>query len=209
LGRRWYLERKRDYYYRSAKKQKYRSRASYKLLQLDNKFKLIRMGDKVVDLGAAPGGWSQVALEKVGDNGLVIAVDIKAMKPFRADNFHFIKGDFRDGRVQMKIDELLGGEADVIISDASPSLSGIKDIDQLRSLELVESVADFAVKFLKEDGNLLVKVFQGPGFDRLLKKLRGSFRKVKSTKPASSRKGSSEMYIVCWGFKKFLRDQGS
>lgn len=204
LGRRWYLERKREYYYRSAKKQKYRSRASYKLLQLDNKFRLIRRGDKVVDLGAAPGGWSQVALERVGDDGLVVAVDIKAMKPFSAENFHFIKGDFRDGRIQMKIGELLGGEADVIISDASPSLSGIKDIDQLKSLELVESVMDFAVKFLKEDGNLLVKVFQGPGFGKLLEKLRRSFRKVKSTKPASSRKGSPEMYVVCRGFKGFL-----
>jgi len=201
LGRRWYLERKKEYYYRSAKKQKYRSRASYKLLQLDNRFKLIRKGDKVVDLGAAPGGWSQVALEKVGDDGLVIAVDIKTMKPFPEGNFHFIKGDFRDERVQMRVGEILGVGADVIISDASPSLSGIKDIDQLRSLELVESVVDFAVKFLKEDGNLLVKVFQGPGFSEFLGRLKGYFRKVKSTKPASSRKGSPEMYIVCRGFK--------
>ncbi|MBC7118013.1 RlmE family RNA methyltransferase [Methanothermobacter tenebrarum] len=201
MGRRWYLERKRDYYYKSAKKQKYRSRASYKLLQLDNRFKLIRKGDKVVDLGAAPGGWSQVALEKVGDDGLVIAVDIKPIKPFPVDNFHAIKGDFTDEKVQEKIGELLGGKADVIISDASPSLSGIKNIDQLRSLELVENVIKVADRFLKKGGNLLVKVFQGPGFNELLKKLRSSFMRVKSTKPASSRKGSPEMYIVCKGFK--------
>ena len=201
MGRRWYLERRKDYYYRSAKKHKYRSRASYKLLQLDNRFHIIGEGDKVVDLGAAPGGWSQVALEKVGDSGLVIAVDIKPIKPFPVDNFHTIKGDFTDEEVQGKIGELLGGKADVIISDASPSLSGIRDIDQLRSLELVESVIKVAGRFLKKDGNLLVKVFQGPGFNELLRKLRSSFRKVKSTKPASSRKGSPEMYIVCKGFK--------
>lgn len=201
MGRRWYLERRKDYYYRSAKKHKYRSRASYKLLQLDNRFHIIGEGDKVVDLGAAPGGWSQVALEKVGDSGLVIAVDIKPIKPFPVDNFHTIKGDFTDEKVQGKIGELLGGKADVIISDASPSLSGIKDIDQLRSLELVESVIKVAGRFLKKDGNLLVKVFQGPGFSELLKKLKSSFRRVKSTKPASSRKGSPEMYIVCRGFK--------
>lgn len=201
MGRRWYLERRKDYYYRSAKKHKYRSRASYKLLQLDNRFHIIGEGDKVVDLGAAPGGWSQVALEKVGDSGLVIAVDIKPIKPFPVDNFHTIKGDFTDEKVQGKIGELLGGKADVIISDVSPSLSGIKDIDQLRSLELVESVVKVAGRFLKKDGNLLVKVFQGPGFSELLKKLKRSFRRVKSTKPASSRKGSPEMYIVCRGFK--------
>ncbi|HIH61365.1 MAG TPA: RlmE family RNA methyltransferase [Methanobacteriales archaeon] len=201
MGRRWYLERRKDYYYRSAKKHKYRSRASYKLLQLDNRFHIIGEGDKVVDLGAAPGGWSQVALEKVGDSGLVIAVDIKPIKPFQVDNFHTIKGDFTDEKVQGKIGELLGGKADVIISDVSPSLSGIKDIDQLRSLELVESVVKVAGRFLKKDGNLLVKVFQGPGFSELLKKLKRSFRRVKSTKPASSRKGSPEMYIVCRGFK--------
>ena len=201
MGRRWYLERRKDYYYRSAKKHKYRSRASYKLLQLDNRFHIIGEGDKVVDLGAAPGGWSQVALEKVGDSGLVIAVDIKPIKPFPVDNFHTIKGDFTDEEVQGKIGELLGGKADVIISDASPSLSGIRDIDQLRSLELVESVIKVAGRFLKKDGNLLVKVFQGPGFSELLKKLKGLFRRVKSTKPASSRKGSPEMYIVCRGFK--------
>jgi len=201
LGRRWYLERRKDYYYRSAKKHKYRSRASYKLLQLDNRFHIIAEGDKVVDLGAAPGGWSQVALEKVGDSGLVIAVDTKPIKPFPVDNFHTIKGDFTDEKVQGKIGELLGGKADVIISDASHSLSGIKDIDQLRSLELVKSVIKIAGRFLKKDGNLLVKVFQGPGFSELLKKLKRSFRRVKSTKPASSRKGSPEMYIVCRGFK--------
>lgn len=201
MGRRWYLERKRDYYYKSAKKEKYRSRASYKLLQLDNRFHIIGDGDKVVDLGAAPGGWSQVALERVGGDGLVIAVDIKPIRPFPVDNFHTIRGDFTDVKVQEKIGELLGGKADVIISDASPSLSGIKDIDQLRSLELVESVIKVAGRFLKKDGNLLVKVFQGPGFNELLRKLRSSFRKVKSTKPASSRKGSPEMYVVCKGFK--------
>lgn len=201
MGRRWYFERKRDYYYRSAKKEKYRSRASYKLLQLDNRFHIIGEGDKVVDLGAAPGGWSQVALERVGEGGLVIAVDIKPVKPFPVDNFHTIKGDFTDEKVQEKIGELLGGKADVIISDASPSLSGIKDIDQLRSLELVENVIKVAGRFLKRDGNLLVKVFQGPGFNELLRKLRSSFRRVKSTKPASSRKGSPEMYIVCKGFR--------
>ncbi|MGB4611469.1 MAG: 23S rRNA (uridine(2552)-2'-O)-methyltransferase [Methanothermobacter thermautotrophicus] len=201
MGKRWQAERKRDHYYRSAKKENYRSRASYKLLQLNNKYKLIKKGDRVLDLGAAPGGWSQVALDKVGEEGLVVAVDLQRIKGFPAENFRAIRGDFTDPEVKEKIIRELGGRADVVISDAAPSLSGIRDIDHLRSVDLVENVLDIAYRVLDRKGNILIKAFQGPELDRVIKELRKDFWKLKTTKPASSRKASAEMYIVGRDFK--------
>jgi 23S rRNA (uridine2552-2'-O)-methyltransferase len=196
MGNKWQVEKKKDPYYKRAKNQDYRSRASFKLLQLNKKYKIVKNGNKVLDLGAAPGGWSQIALERVGEEGLVVGVDLQKIKPIPEENFQFIRGDFTKKEIQEKILETLDGKANAIISDASPSLSGIKDVDHLRSIDLAENVMEIADKILKEKGNLLIKVFQGEEFKNLLDKMRKRFKILKTTKPSSSRKKSSEMYII-------------
>lgn len=202
MGSRWEMERKKDPYYRRAKSEDYRSRASYKLKQLNKRFKIIKEGNTVVDLGAAPGGWSQVALEKIGEEGVVVGVDLNRIKPFPEGNFYGIRGDFTKDIVQEKIMELTNGKVDVLMSDASPSLSGVKSIDHLRSIDLINAVLDIADNILKNDGNLVIKAFQGPEYKTILDDIKKRFRKVKSTKPPSSRNRSSEMYIVALGFKR-------
>lgn len=179
-----------------AKKESYHSRASYKLLQLNNKYNIIRNGDYVVDLGAAPGGWSQVALEKVGEEGLVVGVDLQRIKHIKNDSFIGMMGDFTNGETINKIIKITGGKVDVVLSDASPQLSGIKDIDQIRSLELALGVLKVARAILKPKGNLIIKAFQGEEFENLLNKIKKEYRTVKTTKPPSSRKKSVEMYVI-------------
>ena len=198
----WQYERKRDPYYKKAKDENYRSRASYKLKQLDKKFKIMKEGNTVVDLGAAPGGWSQVALEKVGEEGIVVGVDLNRIKPFKEENFHGIKGDFTTDEIQNQIMEIIGGKTKVLIADASPQLCGIKNLDQLRSIDLINVVIEIADNILEDKGNLVMKVFQGPEYKSMLTDLKKKFRQVKTTKPPSSRKKSSEMYVVGLGYKK-------
>lgn len=202
MSKKWNQERIKDEYYQKAKKQDYRSRASFKLLQLNRKFKIIRKGNSVVDLGAAPGGWSQVALEKVGEEGIVVAVDINRIKPIPEENFHRIKGDFTSLDTLNQVKNIIKGRSDVILSDASPKLSGIKDLDQVVSMELARSVIGICDDLLKNRGNLIIKVFQGEGFPEFLQDVKKKFRTVKTTKPPSSRKKSVEMYVVARGFKK-------
>lgn len=197
----WNRERKNEEYYKLAKKQDYRSRSSFKLLQLNRKFKIIRKGDSVIDLGAAPGGWSQVSLEAVGEEGLVIGVDLNKIRSFPDANFWEVRGDFTQEDVIQEIERILQGKAQVILSDASPQLSGIKDLDQLRSIDLAWSVMKMSKKILKKNGKLIMKVFQGEGFPELIRDMKKYFRVVKTTKPPSSKKGSAEMYIVARGFK--------
>ncbi len=201
----WNQEHKNDEYYKKAKKQEYRSRASFKLLQLNRKYKIIKKDDSVVDLGAAPGGWSQVALELVGDTGLVLAVDLNRVKPFPEENFWSIKGDFTQKETLEEIERTLQGKAQVVLSDASPKLSGIKDLDQLRSIDLSQSVLNTCDNVLKYKGNLIMKVFQGEGYPELLKEIKEKFRTVRTTKPPSSRKKSGEMYVVGRGFRRSER----
>ncbi|WP_296789597.1 RlmE family RNA methyltransferase [uncultured Methanobrevibacter sp.] len=201
MGSRWQVEKHHDPYYKKAKKEEYRSRASYKLKQLDKKFKILKEGNTVVDLGAAPGGWSQVALEKVGEEGIVVGVDLNRFKKFHEENYYGMRGDFTTPEVQEKIMNIIGGKANVVMSDASPSLSGIKNIDQLRSIDLTNSVIEIAENILENKGNLVIKVFQGPDYKAMLDSLKGKFRKVKTTKPPSSRKKSSEMYVVGLEYK--------
>ncbi len=199
MSKKWEFDRKKEHYYKMAKKEKYRSRASYKLLQLNKKFRIIKLKDYVVDLGAAPGGWSQVALDIVGEDGKVVAVDLQRIKPFEHGNFIQITGDFTKPEIIEKIEDSLGWNADVILSDAAPKLTGIKDIDQLRSIDIVENALKIADSLLKIGGNMIIKVFQGEGFQPILKKTKKKFRTVKTTKPPSSKKGSVEMYIIAMG----------
>ncbi|MDR3062521.1 MAG: RlmE family RNA methyltransferase [Methanobrevibacter sp.] len=201
MGNKWQVEKKNDPYYKRAKSEDYRSRASYKLSQLNKRYKIIKKDNKVLDLGAAPGGWSQIALEKVGEEGIVVGVDLNKIKPFTEENFFFIRGDFTTHEVTEKIISKLSGKADVIISDAAPSTTGIKSIDHLRSTDLVESVISLCDIALKEKGNLLIKIFQGEEFKKILDSLKGKFRILKTNKPPSSRKKSGEMFIVALGFK--------
>lgn len=202
MGSRWQVEKKNDPYYKRAKSEDYRSRASYKLKQLDKRYKIIKLGNTVVDLGAAPGGWSQVALEKVGEEGKVVGVDLNRIKQFPDENFYGIRGDFTKEIVQEKVMELIGGKTKVLMSDASPELCGIKHIDHLRSIDLIEAVLIIADNILEEKGNMVVKVFQGGEYKRILDEFKKRFRKVQSTKPPSSRNKSKEMYIVGLGFKR-------
>ena len=209
MGSKWQMEKHNDPYYKRAKQEDYRSRASYKLKQLDKKFKIIKEGNTVVDLGAAPGGWSQVALEKVGEEGMVVGVDLNRFKKFHEENYYGMRGDFTTHEVQEKIMKIIGGKAKVVMSDASPSLSGIKNIDQLRSIDLTNAVIGIADNILEEKGNLVMKVFQGPEYKQMLDSLKGKYRQVKTTKPPSSRKKSSEMYVVGLGFRPKNRKKGN
>ncbi|MEN6329243.1 MAG: RlmE family RNA methyltransferase [Methanobacteriaceae archaeon] len=201
MGKKWNQERKEDPYYQKAKKEDYRSRASYKLLQLNKKFKIIRKGDRILDLGAAPGGWSQVALEAVGGEGRVVAVDLQRIRTFPEENFEAIKGDFTTIETKEDIMRALEGQTAVILSDASPKLSGIKDVDQMRSMDLFWAVMEMCNSTLRYNGTLVMKVFQGPQFPEILKTVKKQFRTVKTTKPPSSRKKSVEMYIVARGYR--------
>ena len=209
MGSKWQMEKHNDHYYKRAKQEDYRSRASYKLKQLDKKFKIIKEGNTVVDLGAAPGGWSQVALEKVGEEGMVVGVDLNRFKKFHEENYYGMRGDFTTPEVQEKIMKIIGGKAKVVMSDASPSLSGIKNIDQLRSIDLTNAVIGIADNILEAKGNLVMKVFQGPEYKQMLDSLKGKYRQVKTTKPPSSRKKSSEMYVVGLGFRPKNRKKGN
>lgn len=201
MSKSWQVAKKNEHYYKSAKKENYRSRASYKLIQLNKKFKLIKEGYHVVDLGAAPGGWSQVALTLVGETGKVIGVDLQRIKPFDEDNFIGIRGDFTTDEIQEEILSKTDDRIDIIISDAAPSLTGIKDIDQLNSMDLANNVMRIASNLLKPKGNLVMKSFQGPQYPRLLKKLNGEFKVVKTYKPESSRNASAEMFIIGLAYK--------
>lgn len=199
-SRRWLQEHINDPYVKQAQKDGYRSRASYKLIELNAKDKLIRPGMRVMDLGSAPGGWSQVAGRLVGDKGRVLATDILPMDPLK--NVDFIQGDFTEEAVLNQILDLLNGnKLDLIISDIAPNISGIDSADQASSIYLVELALDMARKVLKPKGNFVAKVFQGAGSEAYLKDLRTSFEKVLIRKPAASRPRSREVYVVAKGFK--------
>ena len=200
---RWKAKHDKEHYYKLAKKQNYRSRASYKLKQLDKKYKLLKEDYKVVDLGAAPGGWSQVVCDVIGEEGrgIVVAVDLEYIKPIDHEAFIAVKGDFTTEEIQNTITEIIDSKADVILSDASPKLCGIKDIDNFRSYDLATAVMNISDNILKKDGNLIMKAFQGEAYQELINNLKKRFRTVKTTKPNSSRKRSSEMYVIARGFR--------
>jgi 23S rRNA (uridine2552-2'-O)-methyltransferase len=187
-----------DPYVRRARALGYRSRAAFKLLEIDARDRLFAAGQVVVDLGAAPGGWSQVAAERTGARGCVVAVDVLDMPPI--PGVTFIKGDFTAERVLHEIEEALAGRrVDLVLSDLSPNLSGVAATDQSRAIALGELVVDFALAHLQPGGALLVKTFQGAGFPELLRRIRASFERVASRKPGASRSRSSEMYVLARG----------
>ena len=196
---RWLNEHVNDPYVKQAQKDGYRSRSSYKLIQLNERDRLIRPGMLVVDLGSAPGGWSQVAARLVGAKGRVLATDILPMEPVK--NVDFIQGDFTEESVLQQVVERLEGNApDVVLSDIAPNISGIDSADQASAMYLVELALDMARQVLKSKGDFVAKVFQGSGSDAFLKDFRTSFEKVLIRKPAASRARSREVYMVGKGF---------
>ncbi len=196
----WLQEHFKDKYVLQSQKEGYRSRAAYKLLQIQEKDRLIKAGMNVVDLGAAPGGWSQVARQFVGSKGKIIALDILPMDQLA--QVEFIQGDFQEDRV---LDELLKAvnnkPIDLVISDMAPNVTGVKAVDQPKSIYLLELAIDLADQVLKPQGSLLMKVFQGEGFQPLLAQLRQRYQKVITRKPDASRSRSSEVYLLAKGFK--------
>jgi 23S rRNA (uridine2552-2'-O)-methyltransferase len=194
-SRRWLDRHVHDAYVQRARKDGYRSRAAYKLLELQERDRLLRPGLRVVDLGAAPGGWSQVAASLVGRKGRVVALDLIAFDPIVG--VEIMIGDFREDKVLEGLSELLAGEPlDLVLSDMAPNLSGMKAVDQPRSIYLAELALDFALSMLKPKGAMAIKAFHGEGFDQLVKTARQHFEQVVSRKPKASRPESRETYLV-------------
>jgi 23S rRNA (uridine2552-2'-O)-methyltransferase len=196
----WMQEHVTDAYVKRAQAEGYRSRAAYKLQQIAARDKLLKPGMTVVDLGAAPGGWTQIAARAVAPGGRVIALDVLDMVPVHGVTF--IRGDFHDDRVLAALEQVLAGDAvDLVLSDMAPNISGIASADQARAVGLAELALDFAVKHLKPRGNFLVKLFHGEGFDPFVNALRGHFKQVLTRKPEASRSRSSEVYLLGKGLK--------
>ncbi len=198
----WIRQRKRDYYYRKAKEEKFRSRAAYKLLQAVKKYKFMKRGDLVVDLGAAPGGWIQAARKIVGEEGFILGVDIKPIEPFEEENILTIVADITDPKTPENIRNLLPELADVVISDVSPKISGIWEVDHARQIDLALNSMKIACEVLKPKGNFFVKIFEGDLTRDFIAKLKENFSAVKLVKPKASRAKSSEIYILALGLKK-------
>jgi 23S rRNA (uridine2552-2'-O)-methyltransferase len=196
-NKQWLRRHVTDHYVRKAREQGYRSRAAYKLLELDERDRIFRTGAIVVDLGAAPGSWSQVAAAKVKPSGKVIAVDLLEIAPI--SGVTVLRGDFRDARLLEVLD---GRKADVVLSDVLPNLSGIPNVDQARAAELSFAAMDFCQKALKFDGVFVLKAFQGEAFDELLQRLKQDFGKVNVRKPQASRGESRETYVVASAFHR-------
>ena len=191
----WMREHVNDVYVKRAKAEGYRSRASYKLLEIAKRDKLLRHGMMVVDLGATPGGWSQVARDQIGPKGQVFALDILEMEPL--PGVSFLQGDFREAAVESQLREALGGRPiDLVMSDMSPNISGISMSDQARVMDLAELTLEFVGGHLKPGGNMLVKVFQGSGFQEFFREMQFRFRKVSTRKPEASRGRSNELYLL-------------
>ncbi|MBW8079567.1 MAG: 23S rRNA (uridine(2552)-2'-O)-methyltransferase RlmE [Gallionella sp.] len=197
-SKQWMREHVNDPYVQMAQKDGYRSRAAYKLLEINDKDRLFKPGMVVVDLGATPGGWSQIAAREVGRAGRVIALDLLPLDPL--SGVDFIQGDFREESVLKQLQELLAGRhVGLVISDMAPNMSGVLTADLARALYLAELAMDFAIEQLQPDGQFLVKVFQGAGFEEYLKLLRSRFGKVVTRKPKASRDRSSELYLLASG----------
>ena len=196
----WLARHVSDPYVRKAGAQGYRARSAFKLLEILNREGLARPGDAVVDLGAAPGSWSQVLAERVGKSGKVVALDLLEMAPI--PGVTFVQGDFREDEVLAKLEGFLGGrKVDLVVSDMAPNITGVRATDQARSIHLCELAADFAKSHLNPRGALLVKAFQGSGYPEFLAEMRRNFVTVASKKPDASRGESKEMYLLGKGLR--------
>lgn len=191
----WMQEHLNDEFVKRAQKEGYRARAAYKLIEIDDKDKLIKPGMTIVDLGSTPGSWSQVAVQRLKGNGKVIALDILDMTGIAG--VEFIQGDFREEAVLVRLLEVLNNKpVDLVIADMAPNISGVKDVDQAGAAYLTELALEFCTDWLKPNGNFLVKVFIGAGFDDIVKTMRLHFEKVVTRKPKASRDRSSEVYLL-------------
>jgi 23S rRNA (uridine2552-2'-O)-methyltransferase len=195
-------ERKKDYYYRKAKEEKYRSRAAYKLFQAVEKYRFIKRGDVVVDLGAAPGGWIQAARKVVGRKGFVLGVDIEPIEPFTASNVLTMIGDVREEDTVQRIMELIPRNADVVVSDVSPNVSGVWELDHARQIDLAQKALEIANETLKSNGNFFVKVFEGDMFKDFVLRMKRNFDVVRIIKPKASRARSSEIFVLGMRLKR-------
>lgn len=184
-----------DEYVKKAQREGYRARAAYKLIEIDDKDHLIKPGMTIVDLGAAPGSWSQVAAQRLKGNGRVIALDLLDMQPLAG--VEFIQGDFREDEILLQLENKLAErQVDLVIADMAPNISGISIVDQSKAAYLTELALEFSIKWLKPGGHFLVKVFAGSGFDEIVKNMRDHFEKVATRKPKASRDRSSEVYLL-------------
>lgn len=199
-SKRWLRRQQQDEYTRRARAEGWRSRAVYKLLEIQERHRLLRPGQRVLDLGAAPGAWSQLAAGIVGRTGRVVAVDLLPMEAI--PGVQFIQGDFRDEEVHERIlREVEDRSVDLVMSDMAPNISGHRAVDQPRAMYLAELAADLAGRTLKPGGAFIVKLFHGEGFDDFVRSVRRDFDRVKVRKPQASRRGSRETYLVATGFR--------
>jgi 23S rRNA (uridine2552-2'-O)-methyltransferase len=190
---------KRDQYRRLAREEGYKSRAAYKLLENVRKYQLIKRGDVVLDFGAAPGGWLQVASEAAGESGLVVGVDLEPVE-LPDENVVTIQSDVKSPELPLKLEKALPRKADVVLSDLSPQVMGTWDLDHYRQIDITMAAAALMGGFLRKGGNAMFKVFDGERFGEMRALLSSQFQKVQITKPKASRKGSAELYLVCFGF---------
>lgn len=200
MGKDWQNKRKNEHYYNKAKEEGYRSRAVYKLNQLNEKFGILEPADVVIDLGAAPGGWLQATREIVGEKGFVLGVDLESIEDLNYQNVKTIQADITEMESEDIIKENLPDSPDAIISDAAPDISGIWDIDHARSVELARSAMNLSRRLLKPGGNTLIKIFQGEFFDDFMNDVKQCFKFSKSSKPDASRKKSAETYVIAKEF---------
>jgi 23S rRNA (uridine2552-2'-O)-methyltransferase len=195
---RWYQERKGEAYYRQAKKEGYRARSAYKIQQIHERFTVVRKGEAVVDLGAAPGGWSQVLVELVGPQGVVVGVDLQRIKPI--PGAHFLQGDFRVRATHDALAAILAEKGhkaiDAVVSDMAPDMSGNYELDQVRSIQLCEMALDFADRHLRPGGAFVCKVFEGADFQPFRTEVKRRFKRLHQFHQPASRKSSSEVYLV-------------
>lgn len=196
----WLKARKRDHYYQKSKEENYRSRAAYKLLQAVRKYHFLKRGNVVVDLGAAPGGWLQITRKFVGVDGFVLGIDLKRIQPFQEANVKALVGDIRNPKVTSYAQKVLPSLADVVLSDVSPNVSGVWEMDHARQVHLAQKSLMFALEVLRGKGSFFIKVFQGDMFNDFLKEVKQYFERVEIIKPRASRSKSAEVFLLALGF---------
>ena len=193
---------RKDAHFRRAKAQGLRARSAFKLAELDDRYRLLRRGHRVVDLGAWPGGWVQVAAERIGPTGRIVAVDLVRLDPLPFAHAVLVTGDIRDPAVVMSLQDAMGGLADVVLSDLAPKLTGVRSTDEARCAEIVETILGALPRLLRPGGTALVKLFMGPQYQEVLAQFRSAFLEVKTTRPEASRRASAELYVIGKGFRE-------